>query len=506
MTCTRPAVISVFILVFCACGDAQEETLKIDLLGNPKPSEQTIHSYLEPSSDNAHSGTRTDQFVIDLVHDLVFRNIRDGWTLLSPEAQSNVEKIKKGGLGLVVSALPQSPGKTPLKTFNEALEVNRKLVDQTNGAIRIARSFKEAGEIRASGSIPMVLLMEGADVLEGRLSLLGELSTKGLAVVGIVAGHSNGFADVAVAPRENGGLTEKGVELVDACRENGLVVDLTHASKQTFWDTLSIQSGVVFVSHSAARALMDHHRNLNDLQILALARYGGALGLVLNPDFLVPGGAKNGASIEDVVAHVMHIKGIGAIDGLALGTDFNGINPPRGLEDVSLLPSLTNALVRQGLSDSEIAGILGGNAQRVFVEVERERGTAKVLDDEVLRPLPIDCETVIGEFKGSPAVACDSYLLKNGAELPALSKQRIRLKDVKSTPVKFEIFGEPDTLWQVEGQNLEGKVLLNRIVQLDARGRGVLSMPGKRNLTRLFCSPTRMSTLREVVVWGRRIW
>jgi hypothetical protein len=316
-----------------------------------------------------------------------------------------------------------------------------------------------------------------------------------------VSNRSNRFADTAISAAEEGGLTPSGLEFLRICRDLGLVVDLTHASPDTFWDVLKVQAGTALVSHTAARALRDHPRNLNDLQIVALRRYGGLMGLVFNPDFL-RSGTEGRASLDDVVAHIMHVKRLGSIESLALGTDFNGIHPPVGLADISKLPALQQALKQQGLTDGEIDGFMGGNARRILEESERSHGSVKFVEDEILRPIDIECDVVIGEHEGTASLACNKYLLDNGPVLPPQSRHKTRIRDMTRRPARLELFGEPSTPWQVEGQNLAGRTLFNRIVALDEAGRGQLSLPADRNLTRLFCSPTRTSSLHEIVVWG----
>jgi hypothetical protein len=174
------------------------------------------------------------------------------------------------------------------------------------------------------------------------------------------------------------------------------------------------------------------------------------------------------------------------------------------LEDVSRLLNLSEALEIQGLSVSEIKGVLGENAARLFEETSRQYGEVKLTEDEILRPVTADCESVIGEFDGSLAISCDRYLRKPGALIPPASKLKVRIRDMAMTPVTLELFGEPEVPWQVEGQNLEGKILFHRFVKLDHTGNGSMSLPQDRNLTRMFFSPTRASALREVVVWGRK--
>jgi membrane dipeptidase len=494
-------------LFFCAflffliggCGTDRRDGQELDFVGagNQKyaASEGSTRSQLREQEEPRRP------LVIDLINDLVFRYRRDGWTLTTKHAQVNLDKLKSAGVDLVFSALPVPPGQDPMAALNAALRDMEKIVADAGGGVEVVSSFRDALAARNRGVVPMMLLLEGADAFVGRLDKVAEFKHRGLKMIGLVSNRGNRFADSAVAPAEESGITASGLDLLRICRDLGLVVDLTHASPDTFWDVLKVQAGTVVVSHTAARALRDHPRNLNDLQILALRRYGGLMGLVFNPDFLRSRSAGR-ARLDDVVAHIMHVKRVGSIGSLAIGSDFNGIHPPVGLSDISQLPALRQALKQQGLIDEEIAGFMGGNARRVLEESERSHGSVKFVEDEILRPIDIECDVVIGEYEGTASLACNKYLLDKGPVLPPQSRHKARIRDMTRRPARLELFGEPRTPWQVEGQNLEGKTLFNRIVALDEAGRGRLSLPSDRNLTRIFCSPTRTSTLSEIVVWG----
>jgi hypothetical protein len=312
--------------------------------------------------------------------------------------------------------------------------------------------------------------------------------------------RSNELAESALFPRETGGLLEKGRRFLKALRDVKMLVDVTYASKQTFWDVIEEQIGTVVVSHTAAGALMEHARNLDDLQIIAIKRYGGLLGLTFNSEFLALGGD---ATIDDVVAHLMHIKALGALSNCALGTDFDGIVPPSGLADVASISKLRDALQRQGMSDLEIDGVFGVNAARFLKSAFVEFGEIARTSDEILRPLAQECDFISGAFEGKPGSSCNNYVRDTGTQLTPSSRHRFRIQDTASSPVTLEIFGDPNVLWQVEAQNLAGKILFHHIVQLDNTGTGSLSLASGKGLVRLFLNPTRVSALKEAVIWGR---
>jgi membrane dipeptidase len=497
-------VLAVALLTAAACGPQEQGGPGLDLVGDQAGARPAR------GADAGAPGPRVDArtlhetaFVIDLIQDHLFRHLRDGWTLSTPEAHTSLARLEAGGVDLVVSAIPLEPGKDPAVALEEGVAKLTGLVRRTEGRAAIVTGMDEARAARAKGVIPFVLLAEGADGLVGAPpERLAELRRRGLLVVGITGPQGNAFADSGASPRsEGGGLTEKGAGLVAACRDNGVLVDLTHASPEAFWDVIVEQGSLAAVTHAAARALREHSRNLDDLQIIALSRSGGVMGLVFNPELVKPEQPVTG--VADLVDHVRHVRRLGAIGALALGTDYGGIRPPDGLDEVSTLPVVTEALLAAGLTGEEVLGVLGGNAAALMEAVEARQGAAEAGREEPLRPITVECESVIGESEGVALRACDGYVVAPGPTLGPATRQRLRLLEVARTPVKVEIFGEAGTPWQVEAQDLGGKVLMRRVVALDRDGVGSLPLPSDRGLVRLFLSPTRRSVLREAVVWGR---
>jgi len=495
------AIVAVALGALAGCGPGEgAKDRELDLVGAADSSGAKKEAAAPAANAPA---VHASAFVVDLIQDFVFRKRRDGWTLLSPEAHTSLARERAGGVDLVLAALPGGASAEP-RALEDDLAQMEALVRETGGKAAIAKSLAEARSLRDKGALPIMLLLEGADAIAGGdlAAELDRLAGRGVAAVGIVGERANAFADPASSPGDPGGLTARGAELVRLCREKGLLADLTHASPQAFWDALVRENTLVAVTHTAAAALRDHPRNLTDLQILGLARGGGVMGLIFNPDFLKAGDPA-AATLDDVVAHAGHVKKLGALPALALGTDFGGVNPPAGLEHAGKLPALTARLVEEGWTAEEISAALGGNAVRALEAAEAGQGAAEASQRTAFRPVPLECDAVSGEFSGELATACDGAVLAAGPKLAASSAQRLRLKDARLTPVKLELFGEPGTPWQIEAQDLSGKVLVRRIVALDGAGRGELPLPEKRNLARLFVSPTRASVLNEAVVWGR---
>ena len=231
--------------------------------------------------------------------------------------------------------------------------------------IALATSIAEIEDIVSRGKIAALLSIEGGEALEGAPAILPCLYRLGVRALGLTWNHRNQLADGVEEARTGGGLTTLGVETVAQMNRLGMVIDVSHLAPAGFWDVLKHSRQPVIASHSNARGLYDHPRNLDDDQIKALANRGGVMGINFAPHFLGPVG-----DLEAVLNHIDYIANLAGIDCIGLGSDYDGIaSTPAGLEDVSQMPNITRGLVARGYSDTEIEKILGKNFARVFAQV-----------------------------------------------------------------------------------------------------------------------------------------
>lgn len=213
--------------------------------------------------------------------------------------------------------------------------------------------------------VGVILAIEGGEALEGDLDVLECLFRLGIRSLGLTWNQRNEIADGVGEKFSRGGLTSFGREVVKTMNRLGMVIDLAHIAEAGFWDTLELSSKPVIVSHANCRKLCEHHRNLTDTQIKALAQAQGVLGITYAAQFVA-----TNATIEDVVEHIDHVcQLVGNCLHVGLGSDFDGADiMPKGLEDVTKVPKIIDILQKKGYKEENIAKIMGENFIRVLKE------------------------------------------------------------------------------------------------------------------------------------------
>jgi membrane dipeptidase len=212
------------------------------------------------------------------------------------------------------------------------------------------------------------LSFEGAGPLADAPESLEAWVARGVRVVGLVHTEHNALASSSGDKHiVDYGLTEAGKQLVRRAHALGVAVDVSHASDHAVDDVLALAretSGVVIATHSNARALCDHPRNLTDAELRGIARTGGVVGLNFHSPFVVRG---RPATLADVVRQALYLVKVAGADHVALGADFEGgIRPAKGLEDASHFPELAEALRSAGLSEAAVRKLFSENALRVL--------------------------------------------------------------------------------------------------------------------------------------------
>ena len=242
--------------------------------------------------------------------------------------------------------------------------------------IELAYSADDVERITAQGKLVAAIGIENGYVIGQDLSLLGDYHAHGARYISL--GH-NGHNDIAdsATPRErlgdseaeHDGVSAFGEAVIAEMNRLGIMVDVSHISKQAMLDAVRASAAPVIASHSSMRALRDHPRNLDDEQLLALRDNGGVIQTVALGDF-VSGRDDPPIAVSDFVDHIDYAVSLIGIDHVGISSDFDGGGGVAGWSDASETFNVTLELVRRGYTEDEIAKVWGRNLLRVWREVE----------------------------------------------------------------------------------------------------------------------------------------
>jgi len=360
-----------------------------------------------------------DSLVMDAHCDSIMRVIDDGVDLgvRSDEGHIDFVRMKEGGLDAQVFAVWVSPDYWNGRAKKRALDMIEAF--ERNAAahpdqVALVRDIPAAKKAIGEGKVAAFLGIEGGHAIEDDPANLAMFYERGVRYMTLTWWNNTGFADGSGDEPRWHGLNDLGREVVREMNRLGMIVDVSHVSRETFWDVLEVTDSPVIASHSNAAALYEHHRNLTDEMLVALAKNGGVVGVnyvagFLDGDFatareklkkklaprfeaLEKKYAKNPRKarherwdlineesrkleqvpLSRVVDHIDHIARVAGVDHVGLGSDFDGFGVgAKELSDCTRLPMITGMLVERGYSDEDIAKILGGNFMRVFERVIR---------------------------------------------------------------------------------------------------------------------------------------
>jgi len=306
--------------------------------------------------------------------DTVLRAL-DGIDLARGEArcQADIPKLKAGGVDLQVFAMWVDNTVSPKRSYDRLLRLLTQAVALANGAadtVAIVTGYEDFRKSLAQEKISLVLAVEGAHSLLPSVGSIDLCYHLGVRLITLCWNNTNWLAsasrDAATFPY---GLTPLGRRVVKRISQLGIIVDVSHASERTFWDVAEVCDGPFVASHSCARGICDHVRNLDDEQLRAIAFAKGTVGVNFLKGFLSSNG---NATLETVVEHIEYILDRIGDEHVSLGSDFDGIPAgPRGLENATRYPALIDRLLERGHSEDTVGKIAGGNFLRVFREVCR---------------------------------------------------------------------------------------------------------------------------------------
>jgi membrane dipeptidase len=317
--------------------------------------------------------------MIDLHNDILYKMLTDPYYRFADFHTYNhtdIPRLKTGGVDIQFFVAWVSPSTYPENPYEKAVEMFTIFKDEAAANpddLQLALSPEEALSIVDHGKIAGVLCVEGGHTIENSIEKLYNLYDLGMRYLTITWNNSTEWAVASSDPLSaTVGLSDFGRQVIRALDSLGVVIDISHTGIKTIEDILEVTINPIIASHSGVRALRNHHRNLYDEQIIAIANSGGVIGVVFYPSFL--SSISQSVTINTVVQHIDYIVGLVGIDHVAIGSDFDGIeSTPSGLEDVSKFPALTQRLLQVGYTHEDVYKILGGNILRVFNQVHENR-------------------------------------------------------------------------------------------------------------------------------------
>ena len=288
-----------------------------------------------------------------------------------PKILVDLHKMTEGrqDATIMVAYLPQ-PTENPTAFADSIFDQIEVIVGQNSDYVRIANTPRDLWMNKHQGLKSIMLGIENGIAIDGKLENLQHFVDRGIVYMTLCHNGDNDICDSASKTQHtHHGVSAFGEQVIKEMNRLGVLVDMSHAGEESFYQALEISSKPIVCSHSSARALCDHPRNLTDDQMRALAQKGGVAQTTIYHGFLKKDGE---ATINDVIAHLEHAIDVMGIDHVGLGTDFDGDGGVRGLADSSELINFTRRLLARRFNEHDIQKIWGGNFLRVMEEVQKK--------------------------------------------------------------------------------------------------------------------------------------
>ena len=286
----------------------------------------------------------------------------------------NLPKMTEGQLdaSIMVAYLPQGERteeayKAVAARTDRLLSQIEEIVDANSDRVGLAQTREDILRLKAEGKKAILRGIENGYAIGRDISLLRHFKERGIVYMTLCHNGDNDICDSAKGTAEHGGLSAFGQEVVREMNRIGILVDMSHASEKSFFDALELSRVPIVCSHSSARALCDHPRNLTDQQMRALAQHDGVAQTTVYKGFLRASGE---ATILDAVDHLSHAARIMGVEHVGLGTDFDGDGGVPGLADASEIINFTRHLLKRRFSEQDIRLIMGENFLRVMAQAK----------------------------------------------------------------------------------------------------------------------------------------
>lgn len=261
----------------------------------------------------------------------------------------------------------------PDGAFNEAQRLIKRLIQIVAANPKLAEfAYTPDDVLRISnaGKHAVIMSLENGTPLGNDLTRLRQFYQQGIRYITLCHNQDNQICDSSYDKRRtHRGLSAFGKHVVAEMNRLGMMIDVSHVSDQAFWQVLQLSQSPVIASHSSLRKFRSFGRNLSNDMLLALKQNGGVVCINFGSMFLSDDYRRRKQTLQDVIKHIDYAVKLIGIDHVGLGSDFDGVDEvPRGLEDVSDYPKITEALLQLGYSEEDIIKINGGNLLRVWRE------------------------------------------------------------------------------------------------------------------------------------------
>lgn len=254
-----------------------------------------------------------------------------------------------------------------LKRAIDIIDVFYQQIETYKDHIMLCCNYNDVKKAFKDEKIAAVLSIEGGEALQGDISSLRIFYRLGVRSICLTWNYRNEIADGVEESETKGGLTLFGKKLIKEMNSLGMIIDLSHISEKGFWDVIGLTKQPIIASHSNAKKICSHIRNLNDEQIIAIKNNGGVIGINLCPDFLCDSGE---AGLKDIIKHIEHIASLVGFDYIGLGADLDGIDSlPKEINGVEDIYKIANELLKLNYSNEDVEKFLGNNFLRVIKEV-----------------------------------------------------------------------------------------------------------------------------------------
>ena len=341
-----------------------------------------------------------DAIVIDTHNDVPSKMIDDGYNadvrhtpgFAADQGETDLPRLVESGITGVFFSAYVDPEKWTFRTPDQSWRQVQVYLDTIHSFVRrhpdrllFATTGADVRRAKAERKVAVLIGVEGGHVIENSIERLRELHRRGVRYMTLTWNNGTEWAGAAAGLNgtRTGGLTDHGRAIVREMNRLGMLVDISHVSDSTFFDAVATSAYPVIASHSSARALNGHRRNMSDAQLRAVARNGGVVNVnfysvFIDPAFMAKADslAGNDAAIRalprpplsKLLDHFEHIIRVAGIDHVGLGSDFDGVSGllPQGMDDVTRLPLIAQGLLDRGYSDADVKKVLGGNMLRVM--------------------------------------------------------------------------------------------------------------------------------------------